>query len=369
MFTLADKKYTILIVEDNEINREVLASILENDFNLLMAEDGSVAMRILEEYSTRIDLMLLDLVMPVMDGYEVLQTVKKDEKLKEIPVIVTTANESVDEEMRCLQMGAADFVLKPYNPIVVRLRVDGIFRLRESTQSNMQKSRFIQQISHEVRTPLNAILGFAEMMNDASGMSDEERRECLSIVKDNVLMLKRIIDDLLSLSEMDNGKIRIENRYIYINDICRHAVQSIHFCQPAGVEVTYTSNVADTFLMLTDGKRIQQLLVILLTNACKFTTQGEIRVHCDLQENGKKLRLSVTDTGTGIPADKAEYIFERFAKLDAFKQGSGLGLCISRSITRNMGGTIYLDTTYSQGARFIIELPIEEESSSNIFIS
>ena len=127
-----DKRRTLLVVEDNELNREMLAGILEDDYEILQAENGQVGLDMLKEYRTRISLILLDIQMPVLDGFGFLEAVSEDPYLAQIPVIVTTANQSGSEEVRCLQMGASDFVTKPYVPLIIRSRVQSLIRLKES---------------------------------------------------------------------------------------------------------------------------------------------------------------------------------------------------------------------------------------------
>ena len=132
----------------------------------------------------------------------------------------------------------------------------------------------------------------------------------------------------------------------------------VQHIKPEGVELTYTSEVDDSFIIHTDQNRVEQVLINLLTNAEKYTSQGKIWLHCSLSENPGMITFSVTDTGTGVPAEEAEAIFERFRKLDTFKQGCGLGLNICRIIATNMGGNVALDTSYTGGARFVFTLPI-----------
>lgn len=354
---MSKKKYTILVIEDNDINREILNAILVDDYNLLFAENGQVAMDQLATHSASIDLMLLDIVMPVMDGFQVLEAVRQNELYMDIPVIVTTGSDGMDDEVRCLQLGASDFVRKPYNPVVVRLRVESIFKLRESTESNLQKTRFIQNVSHEIRTPLNAIMGFSELLGMPDGMLDaEERANCATYIRDNSQMLIRMIDDMLMLSKSDGDEVHLAMEHVSVNMVCNSSLRTTEFVHPKGVRVYFTSDVPDDYLVRTDGGHVQQILVNLLTNACKFTTEGEIHLCCQMKDD--VLCFSVTDTGEGVPLGMEEKIFSRFIKLDSFKPGSGLGLSITRNLATQLGGKVYLDTSYSDGARFVFELPV-----------
>ena len=136
-------------------------------------------------------------------------------------------------------------------------------------------------------------------------------------------------------------------------------LSSVTHRKPGEVELHYTSDVADDFSILTDEKRLQQVLINFLTNAEKHTEEGEIHLHCSASENPGKITFSVTDTGPGIPADKQDTIFERFEKLDEFKQGSGLGLNICRLIADRLNGEVKIDKNYTKGARFLFILPLK----------
>jgi len=353
-----EKKHTVLVIEDNPLNRDILSDILQEDYNVLLAENGLVGLEALREHCSEIDVVLLDIQMPVMNGYQVLEAVSQDVLLKEIPIVVTTGSKDVGEELHCLQLGAKDFISKPYNPVLVTLRVGNIIHLRESTIANLQKTKFIQNMNHEIRTPMNAIMGFCQLL-ETGEVDDDERHKYLNYIISNSKMLLWMIDNMLYLSEFDNNMIHIYKSDVSINLVCRNALATTEFSHPNGVRVYFTTDVPDDFLFSTDGNRVQMILVNFLTNACKNTSKGEILLHCSVTEKVGLLCLSVTDTGTGVPTEKAEFIFERFTKLNSFKQGNGLGLSITRNIANAIGGTVFLDTSYTNGARFVLEIPIE----------
>jgi signal transduction histidine kinase len=157
---------------------------------------------------------------------------------------------------------------------------------------------------------------------------------------------------------MDSGGYRITVGEAECESICKEAMNAAeHRLQP-GVQLRFCPEMDLPFSFQSDALRIQQVLTNLLTNACKHTPAGEIRLSCSLEKNPGMLTFCVEDTGPGIPPSEAQRIFERFVKLDDFVQGTGLGLSICREITAKMGGKIYLDTTYSPGARFVFAVPL-----------
>ena len=232
-------------------------------------------------------------------------------------------------------------------------------KARDMAQNaNRMKTAFIQNMSHEVRTPLNAILGFTQLLCLPEGMvSDEERASYRDFVMNNADLLTVMINDMLSLSDMENGHYSVTKTATNLNEIARLAVKSTeHRLQP-GVELIQEFGIPEDARFFTDGIRVQQILINFLTNACKYTSKGRIVVGSSLTENPGQITFYVADTGPGVPVDKSEAIFDRFVKLDQNKQGAGLGLSICRIVASNLGGIVWLDTRYTQGARFVLTFP------------
>ncbi len=228
-------------------------------------------------------------------------------------------------------------------------------------QADRMKTLFIQNMSHEIRTPLNAVVGFSQILADSTlRISDEEKDDFSARIQQNSDLLTTLINDILDLSSLESGKYVLDMQSWSCNELCRISLDTVEHRKSLGVKIYFTTEVADDFKINTDGKRLQQVLINFLTNAEKNTVKGEIRLHCSLSEYPNKVTFSVTDTGPGIPPDKADTIFERFKKLDAFKQGTGLGLNICRIIAERLHGEVLLDKSYTSGARFLFILPIEE---------
>lgn len=231
-------------------------------------------------------------------------------------------------------------------------------------QADAAKTRFVQNMSHEVRTPLNAIVGFSQLLSLPDGtFPEEEKAEFAEHVVNNTKMLTMLLDDILNASAMDSGNYRITFEDCECGFVCQAAISSSeHRLQP-GVSMSYKPDFEGPFTFRTDPRRVQQILINLLTNACKHTPQGSIVLSCSLTENPGEVTFAVTDTGPGVPEEKAELIFERFTKLNEFVQGTGLGLSICRDIASRMGGRVFLDKTWKQGgARFVFVLPVKPNS-------
>lgn len=222
--------------------------------------------------------------------------------------------------------------------------------------ANQAKTDFIANISHEVRTPLNAIVGFADLLSDPSSCSDEERTEFAAIINTNTELLLNLVNDVLDLSQIESGTLPFSFQPSDLVTCCQNALESIrHRVQP-GVALRF-SPAFSSFTLQTDPLRLQQLLVNLLVNAAKFTSEGEINLSFETDEERQEVRISVADTGCGIPLAQQKKIFERFEKLDDYTQGIGLGLSICRMIADRLGATIAVDPLYRNGARFVLTHP------------
>lgn len=248
-----------------------------------------------------------------------------------------------------------------------RKKKDGehIRELQEANEkvrlADAAKTRFVQNMSHEVRTPLNAIVGFSQLLSLPDGSLDPaEKEEFSGHIINNTKMLTMLLDDILNASAMDSGNYRITYEQGEKDFMAQAAISSAeHRLQP-GVQLLYVPEEAEPFTFTTDPRRVQQILINLITNACKHTQKGEIRVGSSLSAKPGYLTYTITDTGPGIPPEEAEKIFERFTKLNEFVQGTGLGLSICRDIASRMNANVYLDTTYKgEGARFVFEIPTE----------
>lgn len=238
-------------------------------------------------------------------------------------------------------------------------------KLKEANEqvvkANAAKTRFVQNMSHEVRTPLNAIVGFSQLLSLPDGtFSEAEKEEFSGHIINNSKMLTMLLDDILNASAMDSGKYSISLEEGEIHFLCKAAITSTeHRLQP-GVTMRYEPESEEPFTLVTDPRRVQQILINLLTNACKHTTSGSIVLSSSTTTEPGFVTFAVTDTGPGVPAELAEVIFERFTKLNEFVQGTGLGLSICRSIAERMGARVYLDTQWpGPGARFVLSLPVQ----------
>lgn len=249
-----------------------------------------------------------------------------------------------------------------------------IFRLRQS-KKNLEvvkqkaenairkKNLFLSNMSHEVRTPLNAIVGFSTLMaSEEMDVDEESRKEYCEIIRINSYHLLKLINDIIDFSDFDEDNISMNIKEYDAVKICHEVIETIAASYKLQVELSFETSLPE-LMIETDDSRLRQVLINLLVNATKFTTEGSIRLGLERSPEEDRMALfSVTDTGCGIPLEKQKLIFERFEKLNDFVQGTGLGLSICLLIMKRLKGRIWIDENYTDGARFCFVHPLKSES-------
>lgn len=227
--------------------------------------------------------------------------------------------------------------------------------LDKAQESDRLKTAFIRNISHEVRTPLNAINGFSQLLCSSDfELSQEERQDMKDRISKNAEALTDIFSEVLEMSEGESLHSRSD---VDVNTLCREMIKEQKKVNEKGLDIRYASSLPDDFKVHTNEPNVRLILHHLLNNAVKFTEKGGVTLKCEVI--GQQLVMSVADTGIGIEPDNRERIFDNFVKLDDYADGVGLGLPLSRRLARLLGGDVTYDYGYTGGARFLFTLPIK----------
>ena len=229
----------------------------------------------------------------------------------------------------------------------------------KAEESNRLKTAFLANMSHEIRTPLNAIVGFSSVLVSDDSSPAEKAQYC-DIIQKNSDLLLHLINDILDISRMESGKIKFVWEECDVVELCQTALSTAEYGRKTSALFLFETPVA-SLVIKTDAQRLKQVLINLLSNAAKFTPSGSIKLAIAIDKQHQQLELSVSDTGCGIPSDKSDRVFERFEKLNEYSQGTGLGLAISRLIVENLGGKIWVDKDYTEGARFVFTHPLTKK--------
>lgn len=260
---------------------------------------------------------------------------------------------------------ASIFILMLVLLLIVRIRQESnrLLRSKEELEiarkyaenSIRTKSLFLSNMSHEIRTPLNALSGFSSILTDES-IDNDTRYQCNDIIQQNSELLLKLINDVIDLSNLDPGKLTFNFKECDAVNICRNVINTVEKVKQTQAGVSFVTSL-DRLTLRTDEARLQQVLINLLINATKFTTEGSITL--TLEKESETIALfTVTDTGCGILREKQDQIFNRFEKLNEGAQGTGLGLSICQLIIEQIGGRIWIDPDYTEGARFRFTHPV-----------
>lgn len=377
----ANKKNSILIVDDERTNIKTLTAILSPEYNIYASGDGLDVIEIVDKLAP--DVILLDVIMPEMDGYEVIAALKASEITRNIPVIFVTGLDSIDAEKKGLALGAADYIAKPFNPEIVKLRVHNQikiierFRLEQDLNVVTQlkndliiakdhaehlsraKSEFLSRMSHEMRTPMNAIIGMLQII-EMHGMPGIIK-EFIDEIKTASHTLLHMIDDVLDLTGLEYGTFKLSCLVFDVKAMLNVLLQTKKHDASLKYQ-TLTSEIDPLIPFALDGdeKRLRQVIACLLANAIKFTPEhGEIHFTARLLEEGNKtitLYVEVTDNGIGIPRDRQDTLFDMFEQVDGstsrMHDGIGIGLPLSKRIVEMMGGEIKVESESGKGSKF-----------------
>ncbi|MDB5446098.1 MAG: hypothetical protein JWQ97_1415 [Phenylobacterium sp.] len=377
----------LLVVDDLEDNRIIIGRrFARRGFEVTEAAGGVEALELIARRT--FDLVLLDIVMPDLDGFEVLARIRAAHDPVALPVVMVTVRDGTADVVRALKLGANDYVPKPIDFEIAAARVMAQIERKQAVERARQaqpevealvtdlrqalaaaeaatqaKTDFLANMSHEIRTPLNGILGLAKAI--AEGAAGDPRRSA-DLIAESALALERLLSEALDLSKVEAGKLEIRPEPVDLEPfLARIAGLFAPGARAKGLTFEMTVDPAARGWVMADPLRLQQILGNLISNAVKFTSKGA--VSCSLRRlAGERFRFEVRDSGIGFEPDQAEALFGRFAQADdSIAQrfgGTGLGLAISRRLTELLGGTLSATAEPGRGATFGLELPLPAAS-------
>lgn len=369
--------YSLLIVDDEPDNLRILSSLLRDEHQVLIAKSGQQALALAEEKQP--DLILLDIVMPSMTGFEIIQILKNKPATSAIPVIFITGLDSSKDETTGFELGAVDYIHKPFNPSVVKARVASQLKIiqqrreLESLSKELQtaseaKGMFLANMSHEIRTPLTTIIGYSESLL-ANELPELEKPAALGTINNSSKHLLALLNDILDFSKIEAGELTIELLDTDVNQLLEQVhVMCQELAKKKNLQISWRLLTAIPSHIETDPTRLKQILINLISNAVKFTEQGTINITLSLSDNA--LVIAVIDEGIGIAQNKLNKLFTSFNQIDNSTSrqygGTGLGLSISQNLAHRLGGHIKVQSQLGEGSTFIITLPIISKKPQSI---
>lgn len=255
-------------------------------------------------------------------------------------------------------------ILKRKNNLLKNSREHLAYETDKAAASIQSKSLFLSNMGHEIRTPLNGIVGFSQLLATSEEMDDETKHQCEENIRQNSDLLLKLINDVMDLSNLEEKEMAFTFGKHDVVSICQNTLQTVNAVKHTEAGLSFTC-LCDHLELYTDRERLQQVLINLLINATKFTSQGFIRLFLDINKEQNEAIFTVEDTGCGIPLEKQATIFNRFEKLHENIHGSGLGLSICQLIVEHLGGEIRIDSSYTEGARFIFTHPLGKQKTKS----
>ena len=371
----------ILIVDDDRMQRMLLTRTLAAQGHQVEAVEGGAPA--LERLKTgAFDTVLLDVAMPEMDGFQVLERIMSDPVTKQIPVIMVSGFGEMTGIVACIEMGAADYLHKPADPALLRARVESCLLKKRWAEQEMALRRELEEryfelqklealrdslthmIVHDLRTPLTSFLTGLQTMECVGTLSDVQK-ECLQMSIDGGETLLWMINDLLDIAKMESGALELKRETIAASDLAARSVGQVA-ALAHDKNVRLVSQIpSDLPVLEGDVEKLSRTLVNLMGNAVKFTPQGgTITVSIDFDERPNRTDsfvLSVADSGEGIPRESFERIFEKFGQVENRKAGramsTGLGLTFCKMVVEAHGGRIWIESEIGQGSNFAFAIP------------
>jgi PAS domain S-box-containing protein len=371
----------VLLVDDNADMRDYLTRILSEHVQVEAVADGASALAAVNERVP--DLVLTDVMMPGLDGFELLKALRANPRTTEVPIILLSARAGEESVVEGLEAGADDYLIKPFSAQELVSRVNGhlqmaqlrLAALYQERTINRRKDELLSTVSHELNTPLVAILGWTRLLR-ANPSNQSMLMKSLETIERNATLQAKLIQDLLDITRISAGKLRLSLEPVELESVIEVAIASVsHLAQAKKIDlvcwgVTGQQSNIDRVLVQGDRDRLQQIICNLLTNAIKFTPdKGSINVELSVIErhNGSDAsyaEISITDTGIGISAEFLPHVFDRFrqAQESSSSKGLGLGLAIARHLVELHNGSIRAESAgVGQGATFVVRLPLIEQ--------
>ena len=373
-------KYTVLVVDDEPVNVITLTNILSPEYAVIEAGSGAEALEKTGEFMP--DVILLDIVMPEMDGFEVLEILKENEETREIPVLIITGLSNMESEEKSLRLGAADYITKPFHPGIVQMRIQNQIKIleRDSIEHDLNvvlklktelinakdqanaaskaKGEFLARMSHEMRTPMNAIMGMAQIAQ--SSEDPAKIKGCLGEIYESSRHLMRLISNVLDVSGGSSSMSLAETKFSY-DSLIAYVSQRIN-PDAKGKRQNLIVDIDKSVpgILIGDEKRLAQVIIHLLKNAVAFSPEGsDIRLGIsvfDREDEVITLKIEVTDYGIGISKEQQSKLFSVFEQGDgSFTRqhgGIGVGLALSKYIVEMMGGSIWVESELDKGSKF-----------------
>ncbi|MDG5767860.1 hybrid sensor histidine kinase/response regulator [Balneolales bacterium ANBcel1] len=376
------QKSLILIVDDYSKNLQLMETILQRKgYDTVLASNGREAIDILR--NTKPDLVLLDIMMPEMDGYETCRVIKSDERVASIPVIFLTGKNDTEDVVKGLKIGASDYITKPFNTTELLLRVDTQVRLKKSQdelieknqelqQLNTSKDKFFSIISHDLKSPFQGLIGLTELLyEDIEQMGKEDIHEFAKMINESSRNLLNLLENLLEWSVLERNKEVFEAETTDLNPVLERNVRLFE-ASCSKKKITLKNNASGPVTAWCDKNMVDTVIRNLVSNAIKYTPEGGT-ITLESEADKETATVRVRDSGIGMDEQTRNNLF----RIDEMKsrpgtnqeKGTGLGLLICKELMEKNDGEISVESAPGKGSVFTIRLPVSENKQHQLAAS
>ncbi len=374
-----EKTNKILVVDDQPNNLKVIANVLNDEYKLFVANSGKNALLVLE--SEQPNLILLDVMMPEMNGFEVCERIKQNENIKDIPIIFLTAKSDIEDIQRGFEVGAVDYITKPFNLIELKARVKNHIDLYNSQHelkllnerlsasenvlklANDTKNKFFSIIAHDLKSPFSGFMGLSDMLaNNMDKMKPEMIKTISKTMNEESQRIYNLLENLLEWSNTQIGLSDVNLVQIDLLESYTGAIET--FLQNANLKnIKLNNNIQKNTLVFADNYMLNTVFRNLISNAIKFTRQnGQINISTIENTGNRTYTVVIEDNGIGMKETVLKHIFDIGSKHTSLgtanEKGSGLGLVLCKEFIEKMSGRIFVDSEYGQGTTFYFTLPM-----------
>ena len=363
---MAKNENTILIVDDNSNNLKVVAGVLKGEgYQFRMAKSGAQALSVLDK--TKPDLILLDIQMPEMDGFETCLKIKENKELAGIPVIFLTANTDAESISKAFKAGGVDFVTKPFNSDELLARIATHIKLKKQAEElvfqNATKDKFFSIISHDLKNPLSTVIGFSELLdNNFASLDNDDIKKFIHYIHESSKFSVEILNDLLTWSRIQGGSLKSEKTNCNLSQILSSNIEG-HIPQAQAKNILFSFDFDDELPVCADEKMISTVIRNLISNAIKFTPNGGnifVSSKSKVVNNKRVIETKICDSGVGMSYDQLNKLFKIehnvTSKGTNNEAGTGLGLVLCKEFMNQNDGEIRAESELEVGSKFIFNL-------------
>lgn len=371
--------FKILAVDDNPTNIKVIGSILRDaGYRIGFAMNGREALEILME-NTDYDLVLMDINMPEIDGFEALELLQQCDECRLIPVIMLTAFNNVENIVRCFDLGAVDYITKPFHSKELLSRVNTQLQLKHKTDqlqqyareleaTNATKDKFFSIISHDLRNPIGSLQIISKMLRASIEKDDKTQiNELLEVLETTIGMGSKLLENLLQWARSQTGRLNVRLMELQLAALAEEVLELIE-AQAMGKNISFSNLVPEEQVVYADRDLLKTILRNLLSNAVKYCNPNEGKIIITTEKDQENVRINVSDNGIGMDLPTQSKLFQIEGNITSMpgtqgEEGTGLGLILCKEFAEKMGGTVSVLSKPGKGSTFTLSLPETDEAS------